>query len=357
MFLVGKRMTCRLHPGPSAQKGTTRLGRCLDRNHQAAKTTVAPMTERGTMTDLSMHGRTCTRSTHQRHPSTGRSNTAFGGQRQPALLDAETEVDLIVRWRDGRDAKALDRLVTSYQCLVNKIAARYRASGVPMEDLIAEGNVGLMHAIGRFEPERGFRLSTYAMWWIRAAISDFALNASSMVRVVSSDRQKRIFFALRRMKARLACAERERVSDESVERLADDLAVAPAEVAEIRDWMDGRDLSINVAAGFDNDGCEEWQDFLIDETTNPEAAVIAEDEANKRRGLMDRALETLDDRERQIVVSRQLSDDPCKLSTLGERYGVSRERVRQIETRALQKLRQRVREFAAAQGMLDNGGA
>ncbi len=309
------------------------------------------------MTDLSMHGRTCTRSLQQRRPSTGRSSQTPLGQRHPALLDAQTEVDLIVGWRDRGDAKALHRLVTSYQCLVNKIAARYRASGVPMEDLIAEGNVGLMHAIGRFDPERGFRLSTYAMWWIRAAISDFALTTSSMVRVVSSDRQKRIFFALRRVKARLASTERERLSDEAVEHLARDLAVPPAEVAEVRDWMDGRDLSINVAAGYDNDGCDEWQDFLVDEAADPEAAYIAEDQTKKRRALMMHALKTLDDRERQIVVARQLSDEPCKLSTLGARYGVSRERIRQIETRALQKLRRRVHEIAATQGILDDGEA
>ena len=203
------------------------------------------------MTDLSMHGRTCNKSSSGHRPGNGRAGTA--GPARPDLLDAKTEVDLIVRWRDHGDPQALHRLMESYQRLVTKIAARYRASGLPMEDLVSEGNVGLMHAIGRFEPERGFRLSTYAMWWIRAAISDHALNASSAVKVVCSDRQKRVFFALRRTKARLAGLARERLSDEDLAELAEDLDVPQAEVAEVYGWMEGHDLSINVAAGTDND--------------------------------------------------------------------------------------------------------
>lgn len=297
------------------------------------------------MTDVTMTGRTT--------PSiNARRLSACTPTRRPdadTLLDSETELHLITQWQRHRDSAALDRLVDCYQCLVKKIAARFRASGLPMEDLIAEGNVGLLHAIGKFDCGRGLRLSTYAMWWIRAAISNYALGSSSIVRGIVTDRQKRVFFALRRMKPRADAV----LPVETVRALADELNVAPAEVEEVQAWLTSRDASINApSAGGEDEPGEEWQDRLRDEAPDPEAALMAADEAAKRRAMLDSVLSTLNAREQHIVRTRHLAETPCRLSDLGAHFGITRERVRQIEAAALKKLRRRVREVAEGHGLL-----
>ena len=278
------------------------------------------------------------------------SRTAKVGGRTP-LLDVETERQLIARWQNHSDAKALERIVASFQILVAKIAMRYRASGLPMEDLMSEGNVGLLHAIGKFDPQRGCRLSTYAMWWIHAAISDYSLATSSIVRGVTTERQKRVFFALRRLKSRLSCAEEEGSQSTYVEMVAETLGVDPADVADIDNWMESRDVSYNAAPEFEEGPGEEWQDLLADDAADPELDFLEADEESKQRGFMHEAIGSLDDRERLIVRERHLTDPPSKLADIGVQLGITRERVRQLETRALEKLRRRVREIARGHGL------
>lgn len=278
------------------------------------------------------------------------SRTAKVGGRT-TLLSAETEAHLISRWQTHSDAKALERIVASFQILVAKIAMRYRTSGLPMEDLMSEGNVGLLHAIGKFDPQRGCRLSTYAVWWIHAAISDYTLATSSIVRAVTTERQKRVFFALRRLKARLSSAEHEGSTSDYVTTVAETLGVSPADVTDIDNWIESRDVSFNAAPEFEEGPGEEWQDLLADDAADPEAEFLESDEESKQRAFVKEAIGFLDDRERLIVCERHLAEQPSKLADIGAQLGITRERVRQLETRALEKLRRRVREIARGHGM------
>lgn len=305
------------------------------------------------MTSVSTNGRTASEfPCAHRVAATRRAGggAAYTGPKR--LLDAETEAQLIKAWQARQDQRALERLVTSYQVLVAKIAARYRTSGIPMEDLISEGNVGLMNAIGKFDLERGYRLSTYAMWWIRAAISDLALGSSSIVRGVSTERQKRIFFALRRTKSRMSGTEPGSTTNECIDVVSETLGISHKDVEDVNTWMESKDLSVNVAPEFEESTGEEWQEFLVDDAADPETRLLHADEQSKRSTLMRNALETLDDRERHIVLERHLAEEPSKLSDIGDHFGITRERVRQIETRALEKLRRRVRDTAHAHGLM-----
>ncbi len=311
------------------------------------------------MTSVSANGRVA-----RRFPCTHRglgSPSAFprttkAGAPVP-LLDAETEVKLIDRWQQHGDAKALARVVASFQILVSRIAARFRASGLPTEDLVSEGNVGLMHAIAKFDTSRGLRLSTYAMWWIHAAISDYALSSSSLVRGVSTERQKRIFFALRRLKSRLSTLEPQDGKPDYVTTVAEKLGVSRADVADIDTWKEGQSLSINAAPEFEDGAGDEWQDLLVDDAPDPETETLHANEHSRRRLAMHEAMTTLNERELYIVRRRHLAEDPCKLSDIGEHFGITRERVRQIEVRALEKLRRRVREVARQHGAARKGAA
>jgi RNA polymerase sigma-32 factor len=252
------------------------------------------------------------------------------------MLDAETEIDLVRRWRKKRDGKALDRLVGSHLRLVVKVARSFRGYALPFAELISEGNLGLMQAIERFDPERGFRLSTYAIWWIRAQLQDLVVRSSSLVRMGTTASQKRIFFNLRRLAAKHEEIHGGDLSPGTVRKIAETLGVHEAEVVDMSRRMSGRDASLNET--IDADGETERQDFLIDEDEGPELRLLNRDEQEKRHERLEAALDTLRPRERQILVERQLSETPKTLEDLGHHYGVSRERVRQIEARAVEKI-------------------
>lgn len=269
------------------------------------------------------------------------------------LLDKQTEAELARRYRDHRDPAALARLVGSHQRLVVKIAMEYRGYGLPVSDLVSEGNVGLMQALAKFDPERGFRLSTYAMWWIRAAITDYVLRSSSLVKMVTTETQKKLFFNLRRLKAKYQKPDESELSPQGVTAIARELGVRGSEIVLMDRRLRSRDLSINAPTHTDGVAVGEWQDFLVEDSDNQEVATIEADELSKRRAIMQSALGKLDERERCILMQRRLTDQPIKLSELSQVYGISRERVRQIEVRAFEKLKRLMRNAAATSGMLN----
>jgi RNA polymerase sigma-32 factor len=275
-------------------------------------------------------------------------------ERSRGLLDRRAETDLARRYRDSRDPSALARLVGSHQRLVVKIAVEYRGYGLPLNDLVSEGNVGLMQALARFDPERGCRLSTYAMWWIRAAISDYVLRSCSLVRMVTTEAHKKLFFNLRRLKAKYQEPDERQLSPRGVSAIAKELNVPPSDIVLMDRRLGSRDLSINAPAHGSGDAGTEWQDFLVDGSDNQEVATMEADERRKRRAMMLNALGELDRRERHILVHRRLRDRPRKLSELSRDYGISRERVRQIEVRAFKKLKRLMHAAAATGGMLNS---
>ncbi|MFN3233472.1 MAG: RNA polymerase sigma factor RpoH [Alphaproteobacteria bacterium] len=253
------------------------------------------------------------------------------------ILDAETEQKLAFAWQKKRCQRAADQLVGSHLRLVVKVAKGFRGYGLPLGELVAEGNVGLMQAIDRFEPERGFRLSTYALWWIRATIQEYVLRSWSMVKLGTTSAQKKLFFNLRRLKAKLRAIEEDSLTPEQVGHIAYELKVSEADVISMNQRLFGRDQSLNVSVSEEDDA--EWIDWLEDDSESQEAQVIQMDEMDKRRALMARSLNHLDQRERHILVNRRLREDPPTLDALSKTHGISRERVRQIEVRAYEKLK------------------
>lgn len=251
------------------------------------------------------------------------------------MLDPKEEHELAVRWREHGDVNAAHRLVTSHLRLVAKIATRYRGYGLPQGDLIAEGNVGLMQAVKRFEPNKGFRLSTYAMWWIRAAIQEYILRSWSLVKIGSSAAQKRLFFNLRKLKKKLG-ATGNSLSDEMVADIARRLEVSKQDVIDMDERMTAADVYLNSAMNADGEG--EKMDFLADESQSHEDVIAQRQETTHKRSLLARALAKLNPREQAILKARRLKDDPETLDDLSKQYNISRERVRQIEVRAFEKL-------------------
>ena len=258
------------------------------------------------------------------------------------ILDAETEATLARRWRDRRDPKAVDRLVGSHQRLVVRIAKEHRGYGLLLSDLISEGNIGLMQAVGKFDPDRGFRLSTYAMWWIRRAITQYIFRSFSSVKRVTTDQDKKAFFKLRGLVEKYRKTFDADLAPEAVEAIAAELDIAESEVTRLNHRVGPNDVSINTTVTMDHGMTGEWQDMLTDTTMDLEASVIEADEREKRRVLLRQALEILDRRERRIITERMLREEPASLSELGDEYGLSRERVRQIELRAFEKLKKRM---------------
>jgi RNA polymerase sigma-32 factor len=252
------------------------------------------------------------------------------------VLEAEEEFMLAKRWVDYQDTGAAHKLVTSHLRLVAKIAMGYRHYGLPMADLISEGNVGLMRAVKKFDPDKGFRLSTYAMWWIKASLNEFVLNSWSLVKIGTLAAQKKLFFNLRRIKARLNLMDSGDMTPEDVSAIARELKVEEADVVSMNRRMAGRDASLNVPLG---ESGTEAVTLLPDEGDNQETAYAHREELKQGRSLIARALDTLSEREREIFVERRLKDDPVTLEELGSRYGVSRERIRQIEVKAFDKVR------------------
>jgi RNA polymerase sigma-32 factor len=256
------------------------------------------------------------------------------------MLEPQEEYMLAKRWREHEDPKAAQKLVTSHLRLVAKIAMGYRGYGLPIGEIVSEGNVGLMQAVKRFEPERGFRLATYAMWWIRASIQEYILRSWSLVKMGTTANQKKLFFNLRKAKSRISAYEEGDLKPENVEKIAERLGVTRQDVIEMNRRMAG-DASLNTPLREEGEG--EWQDWLVEEGPDQESLLLDQEEANNRLGALRGALDVLNPRERRIFEARRLSDDPLTLENLSEEFGVSRERVRQIEVRAFEKVQQAVR--------------
>jgi RNA polymerase sigma-32 factor len=261
------------------------------------------------------------------------------------VLERDQEYALAKRWREHGDHEAADQLVTSHLRLAAKIAMGYRGYGLPMVEIVSEGNIGLMQALNRFEPERGVRFSTYAMWWIKAAIQEYILRSWSLVKIGTTAAQRKLFFKLRSAKNRIAAFETGDLHPDHVASIAKDLDVADQEVVDMNRRLVG-DRSINVPLHEDGE-TGEWQDRLIDESPSPEAIVVEQDEKERRLGALTAAIEVLNGRERLIFEARHLADEPQTLEQLAEKFNVSRERIRQIEVRAFEKVRKATRSFAA----------
>ncbi|MBM3510644.1 MAG: RNA polymerase sigma factor RpoH [Alphaproteobacteria bacterium] len=260
------------------------------------------------------------------------------------MLEPEEEYVLAKRWREHNDSAAAHKLVTSHLRLVAKIAMGYRGYGLPLGEVIAEGNVGLMQAVKRFEPERGFRLATYAMWWIRASIQEYILHSWSLVKIGTTAAQKKLFFNLRRMKGQLNALEEGDLALETVKTIATKLDVSEQEVINMNRRLAAPDNSLNAPVRQDGDG--EWQDWLVDDQPDQEARMGEDQELSQRRELMTAALAGLADREREILTERRLKEEPATLEDLSSKFGISRERVRQIEVRAFEKLQRAMRAAA-----------
>ena len=252
------------------------------------------------------------------------------------MLQPEEEYMLAKRWREHGDPDAAQRLVTSHLRLVAKIAMGYRGYGLPLSELISEGNVGMMQAVKRFDPDRGFRLATYAMWWIRASIQEYILHSWSLVKMGTTAAQKKLFFNLRKLKGQLQAIEEGDLSPENVRKIATELGVPEADVVSMNRRLAAPDHSLNAPLRSDGEG--EWQDWLVDEVEDQETSLGERQELSLRRDLLRDALSHLTPRERDILAARRLSEVPTTLEDLSQKYGISRERVRQIEVRAFEKL-------------------
>ena len=269
------------------------------------------------------------------------------------LLEPEEEYMLAKAWVDRQDASAAHRLVTSHLRLAAKIAMGYRGYGLPQAEVISEANVGLMQAVKRFDPEKGFRLATYAMWWIRASIQEYILRSWSLVKLGTTSAQKKLFFNLRKAKSKIGALEEGDLRPENVAQIARDLNVTETEVIDMNRRLSGGDASLNATVGAEGEGSSQWQDWLEDEDADQAGNYAESNELEARRALLDRAMDTLNERERDILMQRRLRDDPVTLEELSAQYDVSRERIRQIEVRAFEKLQHRMRELAREKGMLE----
>jgi RNA polymerase sigma-32 factor len=268
------------------------------------------------------------------------------------MLEPEQEYMLAKRWVDHEDTDAAHQMVTSHLRLAAKIAMGYRGYGLPQAEVISEANVGLMQAVKRFDPEKGFRLATYAMWWIRASIQEYILRSWSLVKLGTTSAQKKLFFNLRKAKNRIGALEDGDLRPENVTRIATDLGVTEKEVISMNRRLSGGDASLNAQVGSDGEGSMQWQDWLEDESANTAADYEAHDELDTRRELLAEAMEVLNDREKDILVQRRLSEETVTLEDLSGQYNVSRERIRQIEVRAFEKLQKQMQELARQKGML-----
>ncbi|HEX3536053.1 MAG TPA: RNA polymerase sigma factor RpoH [Stellaceae bacterium] len=260
------------------------------------------------------------------------------------MLEPNEEYMLAKRWKEHEDPAAAHRLVTSHLRLVAKIAMGYRGYGLPLSELISEGNVGMMQAVKRFDPDRGFRLATYAMWWIRAAIQEYILHSWSLVKMGTTAAQKKLFFNLRKLKGQLQAMEEGDLSPENLRKIATELDVPEADVVSMNRRLASPDHSLNAPLRSDSEG--EWQDWLVDESESQETMLGERQELGLRRDLLEKAMTHLNDRERHILTERRLQENPMTLEDLSQQYGISRERVRQIEVRAFEKLQKAIKAAA-----------
>ena len=260
------------------------------------------------------------------------------------LLEPEEEYMLAKRWKEHEDQEAAAKMVNSHLRLVAKIAMGYRGYGLPLGEIISEGNVGLMQAVKRFEPEKGFRLATYAMWWIRASIQEYILRSWSLVKIGTTAAQKKLFFNLRRMKGEIKALEEGDLKKENLEKIATTLDVSEEEVINMNRRMSGPDSSLNAPLRADAEG--EWQDWLVDDSDNQETILADQEEMDERRKMLFGAMDVLNERERKVLAARRLQENPQTLEELSQEYGISRERVRQIEVRAFEKLQKAMKSAA-----------
>jgi len=269
------------------------------------------------------------------------------------MLEPEQEYMLAKRWVDHEDTDAAHQMVTSHLRLAAKIAMGYRGYGLPQAEVISEANVGLMQAVKRFDPEKGFRLATYAMWWIRASIQEYILRSWSLVKLGTTSAQKKLFFNLRKAKNRIGALEDGDLRPENVKRIANDLGVTEDEVISMNRRMSGGDASLNATVGSEGEGTMQWQDWLEDESADTAGDYEANDELDTRRELLAEAMGVLNDREKDILMQRRLAEETITLEDLSGKYDVSRERIRQIEVRAFEKLQTEMHKLAKERGMLE----
>ncbi|MDA8740098.1 RNA polymerase sigma factor RpoH [Rhodobacteraceae bacterium] len=269
------------------------------------------------------------------------------------MLEPEEEYMLAKRWVEEQDTEAAHKMVTSHLRLAAKIAMGYRGYGLPQAEVISEANVGLMQAVKRFDPEKGFRLATYAMWWIRASIQEYILRSWSLVKMGTTSAQKKLFFNLRKAKSRIGALDEGDMHPDNVAKIATDLGVTEAEVISMNRRLSGGDASLNAMVGsVDGDSSMEWQDWLEDEDADQAADYEAKDELDTRRALLAEAMEVLNEREQDILAKRRLAEKVITLEELSEHYNVSRERIRQIEVRSFEKLQLKMRELALEKGLV-----
>jgi len=269
--------------------------------------------------------------------------------RKYPMLEAQQEYMLAKRFTDHQDTDAAHQLVTSHLRLVAKIAMGYRGYGLPLGEVIQEGNIGLMQAVKKFDAERGFRLATYAMWWIRASIQEYILRSWSLVKIGTTAAQKKLFFNLRKVKGQIDAIDGGQLTPEQVSEISERLNVSPEDVQQMDGRMSGSDRSLNAPISHGEDDSGEWQDWLEDDRADPEAALVVSDEMDVRREMMQQAMSVLNDREIDILTARRLSEPAATLEELSQKHDVSRERIRQIETRAFEKLRDAMVANNAAQ--------
>jgi RNA polymerase sigma-32 factor len=268
------------------------------------------------------------------------------------MLAVDEEFMLAKRWQEHQDTEAAHRLVTSHLRLVAKIAMGYRGYGLPLSELISEGNVGMMQAVKRFDPDRGFRLATYAMWWIRAAIQEYILHSWSLVKMGTTAAQKKLFFNLRKLKGQLQAIEEGDLSPENVSKIATALDVPEQDVVNMNRRLAAPDHSLNAPLRADSEG--EWQDWLVDEGESQESKLGERQELGLRRDLLVKAMSHLNERERDILTHRRLREQPTTLEDLSQKYGISRERVRQIEVRAFEKLQKAIKSAALERRLINS---
>ena len=268
------------------------------------------------------------------------------------MLEPDQEYMLAKRWIEEQDSDAAHQMVTSHLRLAAKIAMGYRGYGLPQAEVISEANVGLMQAVKRFDPEKGFRLATYAMWWIRASIQEYILRSWSLVKMGTTSAQKKLFFNLRKAKSKIGALDEGDMHPDNVTKIASDLGVSETEVVSMNRRLSGGDASLNAMISADGESSMEWQDWLEDEDADQASDYELKDELSLRRDMLNSAMHGLNERERDILTQRRLVDEVQTLEELSETYGISRERERQIEVRAFEKLQEKMREMALEKGIL-----
>ena len=265
------------------------------------------------------------------------------------MLDAEEEYMLAKNWKTTGNVKSAEKLVTSHLRLVAKIAMRYKGYGLPMNEIISEGNVGLMQAVKKFEPEKGFRLATYAMWWIKASIQEYILRSWSLVKIGTTTAQKKLFFNLKKLKNQIAPKNEGDLKKDEVEKIANTLDVSEDEVISMNRRLSGKEQSLNAPIGEDGD---EWQDWVVDKEMDQELKLAHQEELDQRKDLLQDSIKILNDREKEILYARRLNENPSTLEVLSKKYKISRERIRQIENKAFEKLQKHMLNSAKSKNLL-----